>query len=136
MSDFTGLGAVASFAETIADKIFPDKIAQEKARAEFLLKATELDNQIAASQIDVNKTEAASENIFVSGWRPFIGWVCGTAFAYHLIFQPFISYLLALKGITIALPEFDSGTLNEALMGLLGLGAFRTVEKVQALKLR
>lgn len=136
MVDFTGLGAVASFAQDIADKIFPDKIAQEKARAEFLLKATELDNQIAASQIDVNKTEAASENLFVAGWRPFIGWVCGSAFAYHMILQPLITYVYAIRGVVIDLPVFDASLLNATLMGLLGLGTLRTVEKVQALKLK
>lgn len=134
MTDFTGLGAVASFAQDIADRIFPDKIAQEKERADFLLKATELDNQLAQSQIDVNKTEAASENIFVSGWRPFIGWVCGAAFVYHMILQPFITYVYALRGVVIVLPVFDSSMLNATLMGLLGLGAMRTVEKVQAIK--
>lgn len=129
--DIAGVGAVANLAQDLVDKLFPDKVAQAKQREEYLLKAQELDNQLAQAQISVNQAEAASSSLFVAGWRPFIGWTCGAAFAYHLIVQPLIAFIAAAAGYNFALPIFDTETLNTALMGLLGLGTLRTVEKIR-----
>jgi hypothetical protein len=88
--------------------------------------------ELAKGQLEVNKAEAASGSIFKGGWRPFIGWVCGAAFAYHFILQPMIVFGVAVAGVTIPdLPEFDMATLMPVLMGMLGLGGLRTVEKLQ-----
>ena len=129
----TGIGAVAGLATDLIDRAFPDKEKQAEERAQYMLQATQLDDQLAQAQIAVNQQEAGNENIFVSGWRPFIGWVCGLAFAYHLIFQPFLAFVMAACGHSFPLPDFDTATLNTTLMGLLGLGTLRTVEKVQAM---
>ncbi len=80
-------------------------------------------------QADINKQEAAHASIFVAGWRPFIGWVCGTAFAYHYILQPFLVFTLTAAGHPVNLPTFDMGALITVLGGMLGLAGMRTFEK-------
>lgn len=81
-------------------------------------------------QIEVNKQEAAHDNIFVSGWRPFIGWICGAALAYHFVIQPLLAFVMVNSGIVADLPMFDMQSLLTVLMGMLGLGAMRSYEKV------
>lgn len=81
-------------------------------------------------QIEVNIQEAQHGNLFVAGWRPFIGWICGGAMAYHFIIQPLLVFLIATAGTTVDLPSFDMQSLLTVLMGMLGLGAMRTYEKV------
>jgi hypothetical protein len=89
---------------------------------------------IALAQIEVNKIEAQSPSFFKSSWRPFIGWVCGIAFAYHFVLQPFLIFGLTVYGIQIpSLPVFDMSTLMTVLGGLLGLGTLRTYEKSKGL---
>ena len=83
------------------------------------------------AQIEVNKTEAAHRNVFVAGWRPFIGWVCGAAFAYHFVLQPIFVFALAAYGVSLELPSFDMGALMTVLTGMLGLGGLRTFEKMK-----
>ena len=124
------IGPAATLLTDIIDRIFPDKDAQAAQRADLMLKAQAIDAQLAQAQIAVNQAEAENSNIFVSGWRPFIGWVCGGAFTYHLILQPFISFCMASAGHVVTLPDFDSNTLNTVLMGMLGLGVMRTTEKL------
>lgn len=124
------IGPAATLITDVIDRIFPDKDAQATQRAQLMLQAQQIDAQIAQAQIAANADEAKNENLFVSGWRPFIGWVCGISFAYHLIFQPLISFVLASRGISFPLPVFDSAQLSDVLMGMLGLGAMRTTEKL------
>jgi hypothetical protein len=86
------------------------------------------------AQVEVNKAEAASGSVFKGGWRPFIGWVCGAAFAYHFVLQPFIVFGVAVAGVAIPeLPSFDMGSLMTVMMGMLGLGGLRSYEKKQGL---
>ena len=127
----TGIGAVATLAQDLIDRAFPNQAQEMETRLNYLLQATQLDNQLAQAQLSVNQQEAAHENLFVAGWRPCIGWVCGASFAYHLIVQPLLAFTFAACGRNVPLPVFDTSTLNTTLMGLLGLGTLRTVEKVQ-----
>ena len=86
------------------------------------------------AQLEVNKAEAASGSIFKGGWRPFIGWVCGVAFAYHFILQPILIFILATFSVSLPnLPEFDMSTLLPILGGMLGIGGLRTYEKQKGL---
>ena len=112
--------AVTDLADTIVKRIWPDASEQQKQELQLLL-----------AQIDVNKTEAQSTNLFVSGWRPFIGWVCGSAFAWQFVIQPAAVACGAVFGYSLTLPAMDFSNLMPVLMGLLGLGAMRTVEKVK-----
>ena len=87
--------------------------------------------QLGQQQTDVNKVEAASTNIFISGWRPFIGWICGTGLGTQFLVAPLFTWVAALAGHPIAFPSLDMGTLVTLLLGMLGLGSMRTVEKLQ-----
>ena len=107
----------------LLDKFIPD--ADEKARIahELATMSEKHAQQLALSQIEVNKAEAASGSIFKGGWRPAVGWVCAIAFAYHFILQPLLTFILATFNVSIPeLPEFDMGTLLPVLGGMLGIG--------------
>lgn len=94
-------------------------------------KKIELQTQSDSQQIQINNIEAANNNLFISGWRPFCGWICSLALAYHAILQPFILFIFAIFGKTIQLPTFDNQTLTTVLFGLLGLTTARTIEKLK-----
>ena len=125
----------------LLDKIIPDPAARERAKLELLRgeRAQDLEELKAvlladSAQMDINKVEAANPEIFVSGWRPFIGWVCGVAFAYHFVLQPLLAFLLANAGQEVKLPAFDMDALFTVLMGMLGLGGLRTLEKIKTIR--
>ena len=83
--------------------------------------------ELSKGQMAVNATEAAHKSLFVAGWRPAIGWICGFALLYSTILAPII-------GIWVAVPPVDSSLLTSVLMGMLGLGAMRTAEKVKGVQ--
>ena len=83
-----------------------------------------------AGQMAINQVEAASSSVFVSGWRPFVGWVCGFGLVYSFIGQPLLAWGSVNWNFTIP-PTLDIGTLLTILGGMLGLGSLRTVEKVK-----
>jgi hypothetical protein len=116
---------------------FIDDPAQRAQAAQAALQA-QLDAVAAsaAQQTDIDKIEAASTSLFVAGWRPFVGWCCGGAFAYQFIVQPLLSWLANLIVVNIGgtvpiLPTLDTGQLTTVLLGMLGLGAMRSYDKVQ-----
>ncbi len=121
--DITGVGAVADLATTVVNKIWPDKSEEEKQQIAAAV-------MVVQGQIDTNKVEAANPNAFVSGWRPFIGWVCGSACAWNWIGLPIAKVGLMLLGHQIALSPADLGEMMPVLMGMLGLGGLRTLEKI------
>ncbi len=83
------------------------------------------------SQVQVNQAEAGNQSLFVAGWRPGIGWVCAAAFGYAYILQPFGAFAAALAGYHGQLPQVDISGMMPVLLGLLGLGGMRTLEKVK-----
>ena len=118
----------------ILDKLIEDKDQKAALAHEIATMSEKHAQQLAMSQIEVNKAEAASGSIFKGGWRPFIGWVCGLAFAYHFILQPILVFVFAATGASLPeLPEFDMGTLLPVLGGMLGIGGLRTYEKQRRL---
>lgn len=120
------------FFRTIVDKIFPSKTEVERDKIAQQMAAAAQEAQLMQSQIEVNKVEAASSNLFVAGWRPCVGWICGLSFAWQFLLQPMITYLAVLSGHPVPnLPVFDYQALNTVLFGLLGLGSMRTYEKVK-----
>lgn len=122
--DITGLGSVANLAETVINKLFPDKSEAERQQLAAAL-------TIIQGQLDTNKAEAANPNMFVAGWRPFIGWICGTGFGVQFIVGPLGQWIATLAGHPVVFPPMDLGTMIPLLLGMLGLGGMRTVEKVQ-----
>ena len=88
---------------------------------------------LAKQQNDINQVEAANSSMFVSGWRPFIGWVCGSALCYQYIIRPFAKGIyVAYTGhdFPVMFPGIDEN-LWQLMLGMLGLGGFRTYEKVK-----
>ena len=115
-------------------KFIPDETERLKLAHEIATLTQKQAHEIAIAQIEVNKVEAASSSLFKSGWRPAIGWVCGTAFAYHFVLQPLLIFVMTYAGHPIPpLPEFDMASLMTVLGGLLGLGGLRTFEKYKGI---
>ena len=112
----------------VADKLFTskdEKLSHEEVRMRIL-------NTPSLAQIGVNKQEAQHRTIFVAGWRPFIGWVCGIALLYNFILRDLISWLLVMYDKTLTPPpELAMEHLMTVLLGMLGLGGMRTYEKLK-----
>lgn len=118
------------FFTNIVNKIWPDKSEQEKQEIVQLMAREAQEQELLKGQQEINKVEAASENLFNSGWRPFIGWSCGWAFAWHFSIGPFFSYILSIFNIYPDLPHLNIAEVLEVLFGLLGLGYLRTRERL------
>lgn len=110
---------------SILDKIFPDKTEADKAKARLLELQMNGELQQIVGQIDINKEEAKNQNLFVSGWRPSVGWVCSISLAYEYVARP----LLITFGIPAVPIEVD--TLNTLLFALLGVAGLRTIDKIR-----
>jgi len=123
------VSAVAGLADTLINKIWPDPAAKASAEAQLIKVQMEAALASVQQQIDINKIEAASTNVFVSGWRPGMGWVCGAAFGLHFVVLPVFNWVAALFGHGAITIPFDMDTLSTVLMGMLGLGTMRSVEK-------
>lgn len=131
MSWLDAINPLGAIVGKVLDKLFPDPA--ERIKAELELRTLDLTAELA--QMEVNKAEAQSGSWFVAGWRPFIGWVCGAAFAYKFIVQPFLVFAVVAFGVplkTHLLPALDWTEISAVLLGMLGLGTLRTYEKVKA----
>jgi hypothetical protein len=117
----------------ILDRFFPDKEKAEQAKREIESQLTQHLANIDLAQLEVNKEEAKSRNVFIAGWRPFIGWTCGIALCWTYILQPIAQFVLAQTGHLIDLPGLDMSTMMPVLLGMLGLGGLRTWEKYKGL---
>jgi hypothetical protein len=132
------LTALIPILGSLLDKFIPDPNAAADAKLKMLdmvqkgeLAQLDADLKLATGQQEVNKVEAASSSLFVAGWRPFIGWVCGAAFAFKFIGGPLAVVVMSMAGHPITLPEFDFTEMSTVLLGMLGLGGLRTIEKVK-----
>lgn len=131
------MSAITDLIGKVIDRVIPDPAVQADAKLKVaqLAQNGELaqlnsDTQLATSQIDVDKVEAANPRIFVSGWRPYIGWVCGTAFAYAAIIDPIMRFVAQVVFKYVgAFPVIDTTITMQVLFGLLGLGALRSYDK-------
>jgi hypothetical protein len=127
----------------ILDRVLPDKAATEAAKLKVMelaqngeLAVLAAETELAKAQVDVNKQEAASTNLFVSGWRPFVGWVCGLGLASQFVVAPLFTWGSGLVGHPTTFPALDLSTLLTLLFGMLGLGALRTTEKINGVAAR
>ena len=119
----------------LLDKVIEDKDQKAQLAHEIATMSDNHAQQALMGQLEINKAEAASGSLFKGGWRPFIGWVCGVAFAYHFVLQPLIVFGVTAVGIDIPeLPEFDMGSLMTVMMGMLGLGGMRSIEKLKKIE--
>ena len=118
----------------LLDKFIEEKDQKAKLAHEIATMGEKHAQQLSLAQIEVNKAEAASGSFFKGGWRPFVGWVCAVAFAYHFVIQPLLIFIFSYIGIEPPdLPEFQMNTLLTVLGGLLGIGGLRTYEKQKQL---
>jgi len=113
----------------LLDKFIEDKDQKARLAHEVATMAENHAQELAKGQLEVNKVEAAHKSLFVSGWRPFIGWTCGLGMFGNFITIPFSNFVLALFGINIVIPLVPLETMMPVLMGMLGLGAMRSYEK-------
>jgi len=133
------LGAILDIGSKLVDKFFPDPQQAEQAKLKLLemqqngeLAQLAAATDLAKLQIQTNLEEAKSTNWFVAGWRPFVGWICGAGLAYVAIFEP-IARFVAKVFFNYAgdFPVINTDLTMQVLMGVLGLGAMRSVEKVK-----
>jgi|TARA_B100001093_G_scaffold203620_2_gene195697 hypothetical protein len=115
----------------LLDKFIEDKDQKAMLAHKIATMSEEHHQDLMKAQIEVNKVEAASSNLFVSGWRPFIGWTCGLGMFGNFITIPFANFVLALVSIDIVIPLVPLETMMPVLMGMLGLGAMRSFEKTR-----
>jgi phenylpyruvate tautomerase PptA (4-oxalocrotonate tautomerase family) len=114
----------------ILDKVVEDKDQKAKLAHEIATMAERHAQELAKGQIDINKEEAKSRNIFIAGWRPFVGWTCGLALFWHFLGLPVTLFVTGWFDLQHPpLPEFDMQSLMTVLLGMLGLGGMRTFEK-------
>jgi hypothetical protein len=121
--------AIVEIGAKLLDKIIPDKDAREKAQFELMKAAQDQDFQRSMGQMTTNTEEAKHASLFVAGWRPFIGWVCGFGLTYNFLIYPVLLWIISINGSTIKPPPLFSENLMELVLGMLGLGALRTYEK-------
>jgi hypothetical protein len=125
------LGPLLDIGKTLIDRFGPeDKSARVQAEAEFLRMAADGELKQIIAQLEINAREAVNPSIWVSGWRPYFGWVGGTAFAYVGIIQPLVSWAAAVRGWP-APPDIDTEFLWVVVSGMLGIGGLRTFEKTK-----
>lgn len=132
------VGMVANIGGKVIDRIWPDPAQAAAAKLELLkmqqsgeLAQLAAETDLRKGQLAVNQAEAGNANIFVSGWRPFVGWVCGVGLLTQFLIGPYMTWGAALFGKVAAFPTLDMGTLLTLLLGMLGLGGMRTMEKLQ-----
>lgn len=122
------IGPVAS----LLDKFIPDADERERLAHEIATMSERHAQELAKGQIEINKTEAAHKSMFVAGWRPFVGWTCGIALAWHFVGQPLAVFIISYSGVEApSLPVFEMESLLTVLLGMLGLGGLRTFEKTK-----
>jgi hypothetical protein len=115
----------------LVNKFVPDRDSQIKLQAELQSKFAEIEAAQLQAQSDTNKIEAASSSVFVSGWRPSIGWVCSAALAWSYILQPIAQWALFMTNVDTKLPEIPSGDLFNLTLAMLGMAGWRTMEKIK-----
>ena len=129
--------ALLNIGGAVIDRLWPDPIKANEAKLELyrLEKSGELEElkattSLALAQANINAEEAKSSSVFVSGWRPWAGWVAGTGFAYAVLFEPLLRFI-ATVGFSYsgAYPAIDTNLTLQLLFGMLGLGGLRSFDK-------
>lgn len=132
------LDGILNIGGKLIERLFPDPAARDAAKLELLkmqqageFKQMEAELQMAQMQVDVNKVEAAAPDFFTRGWRPAIGWVCVAGCGWNWVGLPVAKLLIDLAGHQLQLEMADVSEMLPLLLGMLGLGAMRTTEKIK-----
>lgn len=131
-------GIIGSAAEPLIDRLVPDLEAKKEFRRELAL-ITEnaivagqaAEEEARQTQLEINKIEAAHRTIFVAGWRPAVGWVCAVTLAFTILIVPLAEWGFVMAGREMALPRFPEEKMMLILVPMLGLGGYRTIEKLK-----
>ena len=116
----------------IINKFVPDKDLAAKIQAELTTKSLEIQSQLQQGQIDINKVEAGSSNLFVAGWRPAIGWTCALALFWQFVGYDTTIFFLTLFDKVIVVPKLVAQeNLFDLVLAMLGLAGYRTFEKTK-----
>lgn len=130
------IGTLLAVGKTVIDRLFPD----ENARAEQMIRLEEIAQRgdlaelqaevdLHKGQLEINMKGAQHKSIFVAGWRPFVGWVCGVGLAYVAFIEPLMRFIASMTGYQGEFPEIDTTITMQVLLGMLGLGAMRSRDK-------
>ena len=133
------ISGLFSAAQSLIERFFPDPEKKAAAQLELLkmqqngeLAQLASETDLAKLQIQVNVEEAKSTNWFVAGWRPGIGWVCGAGLAYASLIEPFARFIAKVWfGYTGEFPVISTDLTLQILLGMLGLTAARSIEKIK-----
>lgn len=123
------LTALIPILDRVLGAVIPDPAAKAKAISDLLEAFSKLD----LGQLQVNQVEAQNASVFVSGWRPFIGWVCGSALAYQYVVGPIACWIAAIAGYNMPMPPSLNEILWELIFGMLGMGALRSFDKFKGI---
>jgi len=123
--------AVLDIGNTLIQRIFPDPAQRDQAQLALLKMQQDGDLAAITGQMEINKVEAASSSVFVSGWRPFAGWVCGFGLAYVSILEPIARLIATLVGYHGDFPSIDTTLTMQVLLGMLGMGGLRSLDKIK-----
>ena len=115
----------------LLDKFIEDKDQKHLLAHQIATMSERHAQELAKGQLEVNKAEAASNSLFVAGWRPAVGWVCVLGMASNFVLIPMVNFILALAESTVTVPLIDTSTMMPVLLGMLGLGAMRSAEKIK-----
>lgn len=124
--DLLGIGSVIEGVGKVAEHF----VTTDKERMAMELENRKLDQQNDMAQIEVNKVEAQSASLFTSGWRPFVGWICGFALLYVALLDPVARFVAqVLLNYTGGFPVIDTTITMQVLFGMLGMSGMRSFEK-------
>ena len=133
---FDPLSAALDVGKSLIERLIPDPVkqSQEIRKLQELHQKGDLavlnaEVQLLLGQINVNATEASHKSIFVAGWRPFVGWVCGFGLLYASVIEPLMRFIATVNDYTGTFPVLDTTITMQVLLGMLGLGLMRTKEK-------
>lgn len=124
------LGPILEIGKSLLDRFIPDPVEKARAEMDLLKMASEGELKQVVAQLEINAKEAAHPSLWVAGWRPYFGWVGGTAFLYVGLLKPLLSWFAAIKGWPVP-PDIDTEFLWVVVSGLLGIGGLRTFEKTK-----
>jgi len=127
---FDPVSAALDIGGKLIDRLWPDPAAAAAAKLELVKIQQSGELAQIMGQMEINKVEAANPSVFVSGWRPFIGWVCGAACAWNWIGLKIALFIAAYFNHPLNLTPADLNEMLPVLMGMLGIGGLRTIEKI------
>jgi len=128
---FDPVSAALDIGGKLIDRLWPDPAKAAEAKLELLKLQQSGELAAVMGQMEINKIEAASTSVFVSGWRPAVGWICTAGLGMQFLVAPLITWVALVFGTVLVLPPLDMSMLIGMLSGILGLGGLRTYEKIK-----